>query len=240
MKSFIALPLLAAAALAVPQLAVPQLAVRDDANATTKVFKEADTSRADCWKKDPDEHPMLPSSSTRNEDCTGTIEYCLRGFYSMHGEEFDDADACLRSRGLDPATAVDAMRMVSPDDYRKGHRALDEASRIYGRYVLLTMLAHTKVSDGKDKEVDDFLNTIRSSNENRLYQSRAEVDNAKNFYKRAFGSKHDEEIDAGMEEAKGRLNAFWSGVQHKNLEQLLNMHDWFKEHSEEKYYHQWY
>ncbi|KAM3557335.1 hypothetical protein MY1884_004594 [Beauveria asiatica] len=108
-KSFIALSLLAAAA-----LAVPQLAVRDDANATTKVFKEADTSRADCWKKDPDEDWMLPSSPTRNEDCTGTIE-----------------------------------------------------------------------------------------------------------------------------EARGRMNAFWSGVQDKNFEQLLNMYDWFKEHSEEKYYHQW-
>ncbi|KAM3435996.1 hypothetical protein NHJ13734_005273 [Beauveria thailandica] len=234
MKSFIALPLLAAAA-----LAVPQLAVRDDANATTKVFKEADTSRADCWKKDPNENWMLPSSPTRNEDCTGTIEYCLRGFYSRHGEEFDDADACLRSRGLDPATAVNAMRMVSPDHYRKGHRALHEAGRIYGRYVLLTMLARTHVSDGKDKEVDDFLNTVWSSNANRLYQSRAEVDNAKYFYKRAFGSKHDEEIDAGIEEARGRMNAFWSGVQDKNFEQLLNMYDWFKEHSEEKYYHSW-
>ncbi|KAK8912676.1 hypothetical protein VCV18_012355 [Metarhizium anisopliae] len=231
MKSLIALPLLAAAA-----LAAPQLAARDDA---TKPVKEADTSRADCWKKDPDVHQMLPASATRNEDCTGTIEYCLRGFYSMHGEEFDGADACLRSRGLDPATAVDAMRIVSEDDYRKGFSALQEANQIYNRYMLLTQLARTSVSDEKDKEANDFINKIWSSNENRVYQAREAISNAKFYYKRAFGSKHDEEIEAGIEEAKGKLNAAWAEVKEKDVGQLRNMYDWFKERSEEKYFHNW-
>ncbi|KAF1738745.1 hypothetical protein CRV24_000673 [Beauveria bassiana] len=233
MKSFIALPLLAAAT-----LALPQLEARDDADATTKAFKEADTSRADCWKKDPNVW-WLTGSATLIEDCTGTIEYCLRGFYSNHGEEFDDADACLRSRGLDPENDVDAMRMVSRDDYKKGRGALQEANHIYARYMLLTMLSRTHVPDGKDKEVDDFLAKVWNSNDNRLYQSRDGVANAKYFHKRAFGSKHDEEIEAGIQEARGRMNAFWSGVQDNNFEQLLNMDAWFKEHSEEKYFHQW-
>ncbi|OAA56751.1 hypothetical protein ISF_07267 [Cordyceps fumosorosea ARSEF 2679] len=232
MKSFIALPLLAAAA-----LAAPQLEARDDA--TTKPVKEADTSRADCWKKDPNVHWMLPASATRNEDCTGTIEYCLRGFYSRHGEEFDDADACLRSRGLDPATAVDAMRIVSRDDYSKGFSALQEANQIYNRYMLLTQLSRTTVSDEKDKEANDFINQILWSNENRVDQARKAISNAKSYYKRAFGSKHDDEVEAGIEEAKRKLNAAWAEVKDKDVEQLRNMYDWFKERSEEKYYHNW-
>ncbi|KAM0740061.1 hypothetical protein ACQRIT_005245 [Beauveria bassiana] len=134
MKSFIAVSLLAAAT-----LALPQLEARDDANATTKAFKEADTSRADCWKKDPNVW-WLTGSATLIEDCTGTIEYCLRGFYSKHGEEFDDADACLRSRGLDPENDVDAMRMISRDDYKKGNSALQEANHIYARYMISSIL----------------------------------------------------------------------------------------------------
>ncbi|KAM3460572.1 hypothetical protein MY5147_002934 [Beauveria neobassiana] len=51
MKSFIALSLLAVAA-----LGAPQLVARDDA---TKPVKEADTSRADCWKKDPGAHHVI-------------------------------------------------------------------------------------------------------------------------------------------------------------------------------------
>lgn len=232
MKSFIALPLLAAAA-----LAAPQLAARDDA--TTKPVKEADTSRADCWKKDPGQHWMLPSSPTRTEDCAGTIEYCLRGFYSLHDEDFSDADACLRSRGLDPATDVDGMRIISEDAHSRGFKALREANQIYNRYMLLTRLGQTSVSDETDKEGNDIIDKLRSSNEDRVMQAREAISDAKWFFERAYGSEHAAEIDAGIEEAKGKLNAAWNEIKDKDIEQLANMYDWFKNHSAEKYYHDW-
>ncbi|KGQ02278.1 hypothetical protein BBAD15_g12513 [Beauveria bassiana D1-5] len=211
MKPFIALLLLAAAA-----LAAPELPARNDA---TKPVKEADTSRADCWKN----HGMLPAKATHNEDCTGTIEYCLRGFYSSHGEEFDNADDCLRSRGLDPATA--------------GLSALEEANELFNRYMLLTRFARTSVSDENDKEGNDFINRLQSSNNNRVFQAREMIRKAKYHLKRAFGLIHDEEIEAGIEVAKGNLTAAWDEVQMKDVNQLRSMRDWFKERSEEKYFH---
>ncbi|KAM3517310.1 hypothetical protein MY4038_010318 [Beauveria bassiana] len=225
MKPFIALLLLAAAA-----LAAPELPARGDA---TKPVKEADTSRADCWKS----RGMLPAKATHNEDCTGTIEYCLRGFYSSHGEEFDNADDCLRSRGLDPATAVDAMRIVSWDDYKKGLGALEAANELFNRYMLLTRFARTSVSDENDKEGNDFISGFQSSNNNRIFQAREMIRKAKYHLKRAFGLIHDEEIEAGIEEAKGNLTAAWDEVQMKDVNQLRSMRDWFKERSEEKYFH---
>ncbi|TQV95138.1 hypothetical protein V2A60_009797 [Cordyceps javanica] len=233
MKSFLAVPLLAAAA-----LAAPQLAARDDA-AATKPVKQADTSRADCYKKDPDEAWMLPATATRTEDCAGTIEYCLRGFYSMHGEEFSDADACLRSRGLDPATAVDAMRVVSREDYSKGFQALREANSIYNRYMLFTRLMQTSVSDEADKEGNDIINNLYWSNEGRVSKAREAIADAKRHFGSAFAPEHTAEIEAGIEEAKGKLNAAWNEVKDKDVEQLANMYDWFKSRSEEKYYHNW-
>ncbi|OAA40486.1 hypothetical protein BBO_06070 [Beauveria brongniartii RCEF 3172] len=235
MKSLIALPLLVAAA-----LAAPQLEARDAANATTgpKPVKEADTKRADCWQKDPDVSWMLPATATRNEDCTGTIEYCLRGFYSRHGEEFSDADACLRSRGLDPATAVDAMRIVSRDDYNKGFLALDEANEIYNRYMLINRLMETHVSADTDKEGNDMIYQLWQPHRRREAKESNAISTAKFHFKHAFGSKHDAEVEAGIEEAKDKLHAAWTDINVSNLGQL-KMRDWFKNHSEEKYYHNW-
>ncbi|KAM0738291.1 hypothetical protein ACQRIT_006028 [Beauveria bassiana] len=229
MKFFIALPLLAAAA-----LGAPELVARDDA---TKPVKEADTSRADCWMKGA--HHLMPPTATLIEDCTGTIEYCLRGFYSVHGEEFDDADACLRSRGLDPATAIDAMRIVSQDDYKKGYRALRKANEIYNRYRILSLLTRTSVSDEMDQEANDFIKKIRYSTEKRFHEARKAMSDATSYYKRAFGSKHDEEIEAGIEEAKGKLNAVWMEIEDKDIQQMSDIVYWFKERSEEKYFHKW-
>ncbi|EJP61780.1 uncharacterized protein BBA_09271 [Beauveria bassiana ARSEF 2860] len=231
MKSFIALSLLAAAA-----LGAPQLVARDDA---TKPVKEADTSRADCWKRDPGAHHMLPPTATLIEDCTGTIEYCLRGFYSMHGEEFDDADACLRSRDLDPATAIDAMRIVSQDDLDKGYKALKNANHIYNRYMIITLLTRTFVPDEMDQEANDFIEKLRFSTQERVHQARDLISQGKTHYKLAFGSKHDEEIEAAIEEAKGKLNAAWIEIKGKDTQQMSDMFDWFKERSEEKYFHDW-
>ncbi|KAM3509460.1 hypothetical protein MY11210_006309 [Beauveria gryllotalpidicola] len=230
MKSFIALPLLAAAA-----LAAPQLAARDDG--TIKPVKEADTSRPDCWHN---QGSMVAEKATFIEECTGTIEYCLRGFYNVHGEEFDDADACLRSRGLDPATAVDAMRIVSRYDYDKGFEALNQANQMYNRYQLLSRLALTPVSDEMDKEGNDILDKFNwFESEKRVEKARHAISNAKFYFKRAFGSEHGAEIEAGIEEAKGKVNAAWNEIKAKDVEQLANMHDWFKDRSEKKYYHNW-
>ncbi|KAM0745347.1 hypothetical protein ACQRIT_000731 [Beauveria bassiana] len=46
----------------------------------------------------------LLESRIPTEECLGTRVYCNGEYYIDNGEDFDDSDECLRSRGKDPKT----------------------------------------------------------------------------------------------------------------------------------------
>ncbi|OAA73126.1 hypothetical protein ISF_00027 [Cordyceps fumosorosea ARSEF 2679] len=231
MKTFIALPLLAAAASA---LAAPQPAARADA----KTFKEPARDRDDCYKKDP----SMPwrASATLIEDCTGTLEYCLRGYYAQHDEQFADADACLTSRGVDPATAIgDAIRIVNRDEYRQGFQALHDANHLINRHRLLVRLERELVSPDRDPEGDKIVENIWRSKDRRAWAARKAIADAKEHFGGAFAPGHEMEIAAAIKDAEDRLNASWDEVDGKDFGQISGMWQWFTSHTEEKYYYAW-
>ncbi|KAK8917160.1 hypothetical protein H634G_09231 [Metarhizium anisopliae BRIP 53293] len=229
MKAYIALPLLVGAVLAAPQ---QQNATRDN-----KPFKEPATDMSGCYVRD-DSPTLQARPPTYTEDCTGTIEYCLRGFYKHHGEDFADADACLWSRGKDPKT-LDAYRILNNDDYHAGIRALQQGNQIYNRYLLITRLIDTHVADDKDKEGNDIINNLWWSNERRVPLARESLDLAKRKFATAFGPEFSGEINQAIDDARAKLNAAWTQVKETNVNHISDLYGWFRGKTEEKYYKSW-
>ncbi|EFZ03388.1 hypothetical protein X797_009314 [Metarhizium robertsii] len=229
MKAYIALPLLVGAVLAAPQ---QQKATRDN-----KPFKEPSENGSGCYVRD-DSPTLQARPPTYAEDCTGTIEYCLRGFYQHHGEDFADADACLWSRGKDPNT-IDAYRILNKEDYDAGLEALRQGNQIYNRYLLIDRLVNTRVSDDKDKEGNDIINSLRGWNQHRVSLARESLDLAKRKFATAFAPEFSGEINQAIDDARAKLNAAWTQVKETNVNHLSGLWEWFRGKTEEKYYKSW-
>ncbi|KFG87866.1 hypothetical protein MANI_000888 [Metarhizium anisopliae] len=227
MKSYIALPLLVGAV-----LAAPQIATRD-----TKPFKEPSANGEGCYVGG-DNVTLMLGSPTYAEDCTGTIEYCLRGFYKRHGEDFADANACLLSRGKDPKT-IDAYRILNKEDYDAGMEALRQGNQLFNRYKIIIRLHDTSVLDDKDKEGNDLINSLWTLNEDRVSTAKGLLDEAARKFGRAFAPEFLDEIDKAIADARAKLNAGWAQIKDININQISDLEGWFRGKTEEKYYKTW-
>ncbi|KAM3507971.1 hypothetical protein MY10362_001474 [Beauveria mimosiformis] len=145
-------------------------------------------------------------------------------------EAGDNANA---TTGLDPATAVDDMPVVSFHDYNVAFTFLDEATRFYNRYMLVQHLTETRVDDDLDEEGNNLVFKLSEKNERREAKERDMIEIAKSYFKNAFGGKHDAKVEAVIEEAKDKLHAAWTDIRIRDLNQLSSR-NLFKDHSPKK------
>ncbi|KID92399.1 hypothetical protein MAJ_10857, partial [Metarhizium majus ARSEF 297] len=172
----------------------------------------------------------------RTEDCRGTIEYCLRGFYNNQGESFNNADDCLWSRGKDPQT-IEAYRILNQNEYDAGKKALRVANYLYNRFRTIRNLRYADVS-GHDDKGNELIEQLYASNDDRLNSGRQLLDEAKDRFKKAFVQEFSGEIDQAIQDARGKLSAAWDDARDDNFKQLANLDGWIKGKTEEKYYTQ--